>query len=77
MDAGPRAGEARGHAEREADSTDHPALWACARRLAAHPAFGTHQDLDGIERRHHARSHGLEAAGAAVRIPDRAAHAAR
>ncbi|MFE6624436.1 glutathione S-transferase C-terminal domain-containing protein [Streptomyces sp. NPDC057740] len=56
---------------------DHPTLWAYARRLAAHPAFGTHLDLDGIDRRHHARCHGLEAAGAAVRILDWAAHAAR
>ncbi|GGU29325.1 glutathione S-transferase C-terminal domain-containing protein [Streptomyces violascens] len=56
---------------------DHPTLWAHARRLAAHPAFGGHLDLDGIERRHHARCHGLEAAGAAVQILDWAAHAAR
>ncbi|GGV44830.1 hypothetical protein GCM10010261_19110 [Streptomyces pilosus] len=34
-------------------------------------------DLDGIERRHRAHCHGLEAAGTAVRILDRAAHAAR
>ncbi|MEW2613051.1 glutathione S-transferase family protein [Streptomyces sp. NPDC047880] len=56
---------------------DHPTLWAYARRLTAHPAFGTHLDLSGIERRHHARCHGLEAAGAAVQILDWAAHAAR
>lgn len=56
---------------------DHPALWAYARRLAAHPAFGTHLDLDGIARRHHARCRGLEAAGSAVQILDWAAHAAR
>ncbi|MEU1275699.1 glutathione S-transferase C-terminal domain-containing protein [Streptomyces sp. NPDC005799] len=56
---------------------DHPTLWAYARRLAAHPAFGGHLDLDGIERRHHARCQGLEAAGAAVRILDWAAHATR
>jgi glutathionyl-hydroquinone reductase len=55
----------------------HPALWAYARRLAAHPAFGTHLDLDGIARRHHAQCRGLEAAGAAVQILDWAAHAAR
>jgi len=55
---------------------DHPVLWAYARRLAAHPAFGTHLDLDGIARRHHARCTGLEAAGAAVQILDWAAHAA-
>ncbi|MEU0673593.1 glutathione S-transferase C-terminal domain-containing protein [Streptomyces sp. NPDC006172] len=54
----------------------HSALWAYARRLAAHPAFGGHLDLDAIDRRHHARCQGLEAAGAAVRILDWAAHAA-
>ncbi|MHC3467597.1 glutathione S-transferase C-terminal domain-containing protein [Streptomyces sp. 7R007] len=52
----------------------HPALWAYARRLTAHPAFGTHLDLDGIARRHHARCRGLEDAGAAVQILDWAAH---
>jgi putative glutathione S-transferase len=56
---------------------DHPTLWTYARRLSAHPAFGTHLDLDGISRRHHARCRGLEAAGAAVQILDWAAHAAR
>ena len=56
---------------------DHPHLWAYARRLAAHPAFGAHLDLDGIARRHHARCRGLEAAGSAVQILDWAAHAAR
>ncbi|MFG3257022.1 glutathione S-transferase C-terminal domain-containing protein [Streptomyces sp. NPDC048172] len=50
--------------------TAHPHLWAYARRLAAHPAFGGHLDLDGIARRHHARCRGAEAAGAAVRIVD-------
>jgi len=55
---------------------DHPALWAYARRLAAHPAFGTHLDLPGIALRHHARCQGLEAAGAAVQILDWAAHVA-
>ncbi|MEU6142021.1 glutathione S-transferase C-terminal domain-containing protein [Streptomyces sp. NPDC047081] len=55
---------------------DHPALWAYARRLTAHPAFGGHLDLPGIERRHHARCQGLEAAGAAVQILDWATHAA-
>jgi putative glutathione S-transferase len=54
---------------------DHPALWAHARRLTAHPAFAAHLDLDGIARRHHARCRGLEAAGAAVQILDWAAHA--
>ncbi len=56
---------------------DHPALWAYARRLAAHPAFGAHLDLDAIARRHHADCRGLEAAGAAVQILDWAAYAAR
>ncbi|TXC99463.1 glutathione S-transferase C-terminal domain-containing protein [Streptomyces sp. ISID311] len=54
----------------------HPHLWAYARRLAAHPAFGPHLDLDGIARRHHARCQGLEAAGAAVQILDWAVHIA-
>ncbi|UUU29177.1 glutathione S-transferase C-terminal domain-containing protein [Streptomyces sp. CA-210063] len=53
---------------------DHPHLWAYARRLTAHPAFGPHLDLDGIARRHHARCQGLEAAGAAMRIVDWASH---
>ncbi|MFI9803260.1 glutathione S-transferase C-terminal domain-containing protein [Streptomyces sp. NPDC052301] len=48
----------------------HRALWGCARRLAAHPAFGAHLDLDGIARRHHGGCQGLEAAGAAVQILD-------
>lgn len=51
------------------------ALWSYARRLAAHPAFGTQLDLDGIARRHHGHCRGLEAAGAAVQILDWAAHA--
>ncbi|MET7683870.1 glutathione S-transferase C-terminal domain-containing protein [Streptomyces sp. NPDC005423] len=55
---------------------DHPRLWAYARRLAAHPAFGGRLDLDGIARRHEAHCRGLEAAGAAVQILDWAAHAA-
>ncbi|GAA2068589.1 glutathione S-transferase C-terminal domain-containing protein [Streptomyces albiaxialis] len=54
--------------------TAHPHLWAYARRLAAHPAFGGNLDLDGIARRHHARCRGEEAAGAAVRIVDWEAH---
>ncbi|MEU9116792.1 glutathione S-transferase C-terminal domain-containing protein [Streptomyces sp. NPDC048483] len=48
----------------------HGQLWAYARRLAALPAFGSHLDLDGIARRHHARCQGQEAAGAAVQIVD-------
>ncbi|MFG3261148.1 glutathione S-transferase C-terminal domain-containing protein [Streptomyces bobili] len=55
----------------------HPALWAYARRLAAHPAFGVHLDLDAVNRRHHARCQGLEAAGSAVQILDWAAHSTR
>ncbi|GAA2589659.1 glutathione S-transferase family protein [Streptomyces roseoviolaceus] len=55
---------------------DHPHLWTYARRLAAHPAFGRHLDLDGIARRHHAQCQGLEAAGAAVQILDWAVHIA-
>ncbi|RZB15032.1 glutathione S-transferase family protein [Streptomyces sp. F001] len=55
---------------------DHPHLWAYARRLAAHPGFGSHLDLDGIARRHHAHCQGLEAAGAAVQILDWAVHIA-
>ncbi|MGY6025471.1 glutathione S-transferase C-terminal domain-containing protein [Streptomyces spinosirectus] len=55
----------------------HRVLWAYARRLTAHPAFGTHLDLDGIDRSHHSRCRGLEAAGSAVQILDWAAHAAR
>ncbi|GAQ59306.1 glutathione S-transferase C-terminal domain-containing protein [Streptomyces acidiscabies] len=54
----------------------HHALWAYARRLTAHPAFGTHLDLDGIDRRHRARCQGLEAAGSAVQILDWAAYRA-
>ncbi|MEV5421238.1 glutathione S-transferase C-terminal domain-containing protein [Streptomyces cellulosae] len=50
--------------------TEHPRLWAYARRLTAHPAFGPHLDLDGIARRHHAHCRGTEAAGAAVPIMD-------
>jgi putative glutathione S-transferase len=55
----------------------HTALWAYARRLTAHPAFGDHLDLDGIARRHHAHCRGLEAAGSAVQILDWASHAGR
>ncbi|MFF5157380.1 glutathione S-transferase C-terminal domain-containing protein [Streptomyces sp. NPDC000348] len=55
--------------------TGRPRLWAYARRLAAHPAFGPHLDLDGIARRHHAHCRGREAADAAVRIVDWAAYA--
>ncbi|MCG6494437.1 glutathione S-transferase C-terminal domain-containing protein [Kitasatospora sp. A2-31] len=47
---------------------DHPRLWAYARRLAGHPAFGRHLDLDGIARRHHADCRGREGAGAAMPI---------
>ncbi|MCT4354036.1 glutathione S-transferase C-terminal domain-containing protein [Streptomyces sp. Je 1-79] len=52
----------------------HPALWSYARRLAAHPAFGPHLDLDGIAERHRAHCAGREAAGAAMGIVDWAAY---
>ncbi|MFH8337100.1 glutathione S-transferase C-terminal domain-containing protein [Streptomyces sp. AM6-12] len=55
---------------------EHRALWAYARRLAAHPAFGRPLDPEGIARRHQGRCRGLEAAGAAVQILDWAAHIA-
>jgi putative glutathione S-transferase len=55
--------------------TGHARLWAYARRLAAHPAFGSRIDLDGIARRHHAHCRGREAAGAAVPIVDWTAYA--
>ncbi|WP_431683239.1 glutathione S-transferase C-terminal domain-containing protein [Kitasatospora sp. KL5] len=54
---------------------DHPRVWAYARRLAAHPAFGRHLDLDGVARRHRAHCRGEEAAGAAMPIVDWAASA--
>ncbi|MFE2721568.1 glutathione S-transferase C-terminal domain-containing protein [Kitasatospora sp. NPDC059327] len=54
---------------------EHPRLWAYARRLTGHPAFGRHLDLDGIARRHHTRCQGEEAAGAAIQIVDWAEHA--
>ncbi|PKV82788.1 glutathione S-transferase C-terminal domain-containing protein [Streptomyces sp. TLI_146] len=57
--------------------TEHPRVWAYARRLAAHPAFGSHLDLDGIARRHHAHCRGAEAAGAAVQIVDWMAYVPR
>ncbi|MGA5798477.1 glutathione S-transferase C-terminal domain-containing protein [Streptomyces cellulosae] len=57
--------------------TEHPRLWAYARRLTAHPAFGPHLDLDGIARRHHAHCRGTEAAGAAVPIMDWPAYVGR
>ncbi|WP_410539765.1 glutathione S-transferase C-terminal domain-containing protein [Streptomyces sp. KL2] len=48
----------------------HPRLWAYARRLTAHPAFGPHLDPDGIARGHRARCRGPEGAGAAVHVVD-------
>ncbi|MFG2821555.1 glutathione S-transferase C-terminal domain-containing protein [Kitasatospora sp. NPDC048365] len=54
---------------------DHPHLWSYAGRLAGHPAFGHHLDLDGIARRHHSHCRGEEAAGAAMQIVDWAQHA--
>ncbi|MFC8451390.1 glutathione S-transferase C-terminal domain-containing protein [Kitasatospora sp. NPDC057223] len=56
---------------------EHSHVWAHARRLAGHPAFGRHLDLDGIARRHHTRCQGEEAAGAAIQIVDWAEHAQR
>ncbi len=57
--------------------TDHPHMWSYAHRLAAHPAFAPHLDLDGIAHRHHAHCRGTEAAGAGVRIVDWARHTPR
>ncbi|PYC79499.1 glutathione S-transferase [Streptomyces tateyamensis] len=54
---------------------EHPQVWDYARRLAGHPAFGRHLDLDAITRRHHAACRGREAAGAAMQIVDWAEHA--
>ncbi|GAB7184294.1 glutathionyl-hydroquinone reductase [Kitasatospora sp. Ki12] len=56
---------------------EHPRVWAYARRLAGHPAFGRHLDLAGTALRHHARCQGKEAAGAAMQIVDWAEHAQR
>lgn len=57
--------------------TDHPHLWSYARRLAAHPAFASHLDVDGMAHRNHAHCLGTEAAGAAVRIVDWASQVPR
>ncbi|MFF1869479.1 glutathione S-transferase C-terminal domain-containing protein [Streptomyces sp. CB03911] len=57
------------------DIAEHSRVWAYAGRLAGHPAFGRHLDLDGIARRHHTRCLGKEAAGAAIQIVDWAEHA--
>ncbi|GGV19363.1 glutathione-dependent reductase [Kitasatospora herbaricolor] len=59
------------------DIAGHSQVWAYAGRLAGHPAFGRHLDLDGIARRHHRRCLGQEAAGAAIQIVDWAEHAQR
>ncbi|WP_052850574.1 glutathione S-transferase C-terminal domain-containing protein [Streptomyces avicenniae] len=48
----------------------HPRVWAYARRLLAHPAFGGRLRPEEITRRHHHQCAGLEAAGAAVQIID-------
>ncbi|MDX2292836.1 MULTISPECIES: glutathione S-transferase C-terminal domain-containing protein [Streptomyces] len=48
----------------------HRTLWAYAQRLAAHPAFARHLDVDAVLRRHRAHCRGREAAGAAIRIVD-------
>ncbi|MDQ0790595.1 putative glutathione S-transferase [Streptomyces sp. B3I7] len=50
--------------------TEHPHVWAYARRLTTLPAFGRSLDLDALTQRHHARCQGAEAAGAAVPIVD-------
>jgi len=50
--------------------TEHPHVWAYARRLTTIPAFGRSLDLDALTRRHHAHCQGAEAAGAAVPIVD-------
>ncbi|MCX5214311.1 glutathione S-transferase C-terminal domain-containing protein [Kitasatospora sp. NBC_00240] len=57
------------------DIAGHSRVWSYAGRLAGHPAFGRHLDLDGIARRHHTRCLGKEAAGAAIQIVDWAEHA--
>ncbi|SOD64009.1 putative glutathione S-transferase [Streptomyces zhaozhouensis] len=49
---------------------DHPALWAYARRLLTHPAFGGKLRLTDLTRHHAHHCRGLEAAGAAVPIID-------
>ncbi|MFJ9697907.1 glutathione S-transferase C-terminal domain-containing protein [Kitasatospora sp. NPDC101183] len=54
---------------------EHTRVWDYARRLAGHPDFGRHLDLDGIALRHHSRCLGEEAAGAAMQVVDWAAHA--
>ncbi|AUY48263.1 glutathione S-transferase C-terminal domain-containing protein [Streptomyces sp. CB01881] len=54
---------------------EHTRVWAYARRLAGHPAFGRHLALDDIALRHHSRCLGREAAGAAMQIVDWAEHA--
>ncbi|WP_055574591.1 hypothetical protein, partial [Streptomyces prasinopilosus] len=43
-------------------------LWAYARRLAGHPAFGGHLDVDAIARRHRARCHAPAGTGTAVPV---------
>ncbi|GAA1078334.1 glutathione S-transferase C-terminal domain-containing protein [Kitasatospora arboriphila] len=54
---------------------DHPRVWAYARRLAGHPAFGRHLDLEGTGLRHRAHCRGEEDAGAAMPIVDWAQYA--
>jgi putative glutathione S-transferase len=47
-----------------------PQLWAYARRLRDEPAFHEHLSVGDIERSHHRRCRGREAAGAAVAVID-------
>ncbi|MFD0211641.1 glutathione S-transferase family protein, partial [Streptomyces hirsutus] len=67
----------RHHLDAEAvrDIAAYETLWTYARRLAGHPAFGGHLDVDAIARRHHAHCRAPAATGTAVPIvtwPDRA-----
>ncbi|MFF0112677.1 glutathione S-transferase C-terminal domain-containing protein [Streptomyces prasinus] len=47
------------------DIAGYETLWAYARRLAGHPAFGGHLDVDAITRRHRAHCHAPAATGTA------------
>ncbi|QEV09865.1 glutathione S-transferase C-terminal domain-containing protein [Streptomyces prasinus] len=50
------------------DIAGYETLWAYARRLAGHPAFGGHLDVDAIARRHRAHCHAPAATGTAVQV---------
>ncbi|MGW9493585.1 glutathione S-transferase C-terminal domain-containing protein [Streptomyces prasinus] len=50
------------------DIAGYETLWAYARRLAGHPAFGGHLDVDAIARRHRAHCHAPAATGTAVPV---------